>query len=347
MRRSTILLLMAGALGAIVPATAAAQTPAPPKLSITTERVPVAAGRASALAGQPWRVRVVLSPAIPGQTATVRFYRDGRKLRVRQVALAPSPTGQSAFAVLPFLSGRAARIVVRATHRATPQLQTVKATSVAVTVVAPRARPGSRGPAVRMLQSQLAARGYVVGRAGVYDPRTARAVLAFRKVTGMARTAIAGPEVFGRLARGGGVFRVRFPEHGKHVEADLSRQVIALIRDGKAERIYPVSSGKPSTPTIRGHFRVYLKAPGTNAKGMFMSSYFIRGFAIHGYPSVPVFPASHGCLRAPMAEAVPIFNWLARGDGVAVYACRAGPRRARPRQPRFCTERARNGRTTA
>src|SRR3954452_19515753 len=97
MRRSTILLLMAGALGAIVPATAAAQTPAPPKLSITTERETVAAGRAarppervppagpgaSAVAGQPWRVRVVLSPATPGQTATVRFYRDGRKLRVR------------------------------------------------------------------------------------------------------------------------------------------------------------------------------------------------------------------------------------------------------------------------
>jgi len=122
------------------------------------------------------------------------------------------------------------------------------------------------------------------------------------------------------MANGGGQFKIRYPGHGKHVEADLSRQVIALIRNGKVERIYPVSSGKTSTPTIKGHFRVYLKSPGTNAKGMFMSSYFIRGYAIHGYPSVPVFPASHGCLRVPNAEAVSIFNWLTRGDIVDVYS---------------------------
>jgi peptidoglycan hydrolase-like protein with peptidoglycan-binding domain len=171
-----------------------------------------------------------------------------------------------------------------------------------------------------MLQGQLARLGYVVGRPGFYDQRTARAVLAFRKVTGMRRTEIAGSDVFQRLARGGGQFRVKFPGHGKHVEADLSRQVIALIRGSKVERIYPVSSGKPSTPTIKGHFKVYLKSPGTNAKGMYMSSYFIRGYAIHGYPSVPVFPASHGCLRVPNAEAVSIFRWLSRGDIVDVYS---------------------------
>jgi L,D-transpeptidase catalytic domain len=321
-RRSTILLLIAGALVPAVPATAAAQSPAPaaPKLSITTERVTASGGRASALAGQPWQVRIVLKPLVPGQVATVRFYRDGRKVSVRQVALAPSTTGQSAFAVVPFTSGRAGRIVVRASHLATPQLATLRATAVGVTVVTPSLRPGARGPAVRLLQGQLAARGYVVGTAGLYDARTARAVLAFRKVTGMARTEIASADVFRRLARGGGVFRVRFPTHGKHVEADLSRQVIALIRGATVERIYPVSSGKPSTPTIRGHFRVYSKTPGFNAKGMYFSAYFIRGYAIHGYASVPVFPASHGCLRVPIPDAVPIYRWLQPGDRVDVYS---------------------------
>jgi L,D-transpeptidase catalytic domain/Putative peptidoglycan binding domain len=322
MRRSTILIIVAGALAPVVPTTAAAQTTPPaaaPKLSITTERVHVSGGRASALTGQPWRVRVVLRPLVPGQTAVVRFYRNGRRVQAAQVPLAPSATGRSVFAVMPFTSGKPGRIVVRATHFATPQLPALKAKAVGVSVVTPSLRPGARGPAVRLLQGQLARLGYVVGAPGLYDARTARAVLAFRKVTGMARTEIATAEVFRRLARGGGVFRVRFPSHGKHVEADLSRQVIALIRGVQVERIYPVSSGKPSTPTIRGHFRVYLKAPGTNAKGMYMSSYFIRGYAIHGYPSVPVFPASHGCLRVPMSEAVSIFRWLNRGDIVDVY----------------------------
>ena len=320
MRRSIILTLVAGALASVAPAVSAAQTPSTPKLSITTEQVSVSGGRASVLTGRQWRVRVVLSPMVPGQTAVLRFYRNGHRVAAAQLPLAPSSSGKSAFFTFPFTSRTRGRIVVRATHFATPQLGTLKAKGVGVSVVSPSARPGSRGPVVRLLQSQLAKLGYVVGRSGLYDARTARAVLAFRKITGMRRTTIASGDVFRRLAAGRGGFHVRFPSHGKHVEADLSRQVIALIRNGKAERIYPVSSGKPSTPTIRGHFRVYLKAPGTNAKGMYMSSYFIRGYAIHGYPSVPVFPASHGCLRVPNTEAVSIFNWLSPGDIVDVYA---------------------------
>jgi peptidoglycan hydrolase-like protein with peptidoglycan-binding domain len=320
MRRSTTF-VVAGAVMAVAPPAAMAQSPpaAAPKLSITTERVNTGGGRASALVGQAWQVRVVLKPFVPGQTAVVRFYRNGRRVKAAQPPLVPSATGKSAYAVLPFASGRPGRVVVRATHFATPQVATLKAKGVGVSIVRPSARPGARGPVVRMLQAQLARRGYVVGRRGLYDARTARAVLAFRKITGMRRTNVASSQVFGRLARGGGRFRVRFPEHGKHVEADLSRQVLALINRGKVERIYPTSSGSPATPTIRGHFRVYMKAPGTNAKGMYMSSYFIRGYAIHGYPSVPVFPASHGCLRVPMSEAVSIFRWLARGDIVDVY----------------------------
>jgi lipoprotein-anchoring transpeptidase ErfK/SrfK len=323
MRRSTISTLLAGAILAAVPAVSAAQsTPAPaaPKLSITTEQVTVAGGRASALVGRQWRVRVVLQPLVAGQTAVVRFYRGGHRVQAAQLPLAPSPTGQSAFATFNYTSNLPGHIVVKATHFATPQLGTLKAKPVDVSVVRPSARPGARGPVVRLLQAQLSQLGYVVGVPGLYDARTARAVLAFRKVTGMARTEIASSDVFRKLAAGQGAFHIRFPSHGKHVEADLSLQVIALIRNGKVERIYPVSSGKPSTPTIKGHFRVYLKSPGTNAKGMYMSSYFIRGYAIHGYPSVPVFPASHGCLRVPMQDAVPIFNWLTRGDIVDVYS---------------------------
>jgi peptidoglycan hydrolase-like protein with peptidoglycan-binding domain len=320
MRRS--ILVLAGAVTAAAPAAVAAQTPPPaaaPKLSITTERVSVSGGRASVLVGRAWQVRVVLKPYVAGQTAVVRFYRNGRRVQAAQLPLVSSPTGKSAYATYRFTSARPGRVVVRATHFATPQLATLKARGVGVSVVRPSARPGARGPVVRLLQAQLARRGYVVGRAGRYDARTARAVLAFRKITGMRRTNVASAEVFRRLSRGAGRFRVRFPSHGKHVEADLSRQVIALIRGGKVERIYPTSSGSPATPTIRGSFRVYLKAPGTNAKGMYMSSYFIRGYAIHGYPSVPVFPASHGCLRVPMSEAVSIFRWLAHGDVVDVY----------------------------
>ena len=113
---------------------------------------------------------------------------------------------------------------------------------------------------------------------------------------------------------------MRYRRHGRHVEADICRQVIALIGSGgKVERIYPTSTGAPGTPTILGTFRVYMKDPGTNAKGMVASSYFIRGYAIHGYDSVPVYNASHGCLRVPIPDAYSIYAWVKMGTIVDTY----------------------------
>ena len=68
-----------------------------------------------------------------------------------------------------------------------------------------------------------------------------------------------------------------------------------------------------------GRFSVYLKTPGVNAKGMVDSNYFIRGYAIHGYPEVPTYAASHGCLRVPIPNAAAIFSWVRVGTPVDVY----------------------------
>ena len=73
------------------------------------------------------------------------------------------------------------------------------------------------------------------------------------------------------------------------------------------------------TPTVLGSFRFYRKDPGTNALGMVHSSYFIRGYAIHGYASVPTYPASHGCLRVPVPDALAIFRWVRLGGRIDVY----------------------------
>ena len=300
----------------LMAAPSAASAATGPLLSLTPERV---TANRLALAGQPWRVRVVMQPWVEGQTATVRFYRHGHKLRVVNVNLLASSTGKSGYALVAFQTSTPGAVQIKATHLATPTAPQLVAKPVKVDVAALKAGPGARGPAVRLLQQRLAAKGYVVGQRGLFDDRTARAVLAFRKVAGMARTTAADTGLFKAVLAGKGTFKVRHPEHGKHVEADLSRQVIALIQGSRVERIYPASSGKPSTPTIQGSFRVYSKLPGFNAKGMYYSNFFIRGFAIHGYAEVPVFAASHGCLRIPNPDAISVFRWIKIGDIVDVY----------------------------
>jgi lipoprotein-anchoring transpeptidase ErfK/SrfK len=49
------------------------------------------------------------------------------------------------------------------------------------------------------------------------------------------------------------------------------------------------------------------------------SSYFIRGYAIHGYAEVPTYAASHGCLRVPVPNALAIYDWVKYGMPVDVY----------------------------
>jgi lipoprotein-anchoring transpeptidase ErfK/SrfK len=80
-----------------------------------------------------------------------------------------------------------------------------------------------------------------------------------------------------------------------------------------------VSTGKPSTPTLPGWFRVWTKQPGTNDKGMYYSSYFDGSRALHGYPEVPPYAASHGCVRMPFWDALYVYNLAPIGIGVVVH----------------------------
>jgi hypothetical protein len=181
-------------------------------------------------------------------------------------------------------------------------------------------RAGAHGPGVRLLQDELARLRYAVPVSGHFDEATGRAVLAFRKVAGLERIESANAGVFLRLQRGAGRFHVRYRRDGNHVEADLSRQVLAEIeRGGRVRRIFTMSSGKPSTPTVLGRFQVYSKTSGTNSEGMVDSDYFIGGYAIHGYAEVPPYAASHGCLRIPIPDAPAVFAWVQVRYPVDVY----------------------------
>jgi peptidoglycan hydrolase-like protein with peptidoglycan-binding domain len=249
---------------------------------------------------------------------TVRFFIAGRLREERVVALTPQADGTGGF-LLAYEPRRPGTLKIRAVHDPTPALGPLAARVDSVDVI-PRSVSRRSGPAsIRALQRRLRRLGYVTGSRGSFDARTARAVLAFRKVTGMKRTTRASSGVMRAIARGEGRFRIRFRSHGRHIEADLSRQVIALIQGGRVRRIYPISSGAPGTPTVQGSFKIYLKTSGTNVLGMVDAAYFLRGYATHGYASVPVFPASHGCLRVPVAEARRLFRWVRIGTPVDVY----------------------------
>ncbi|GAC1315768.1 MAG: hypothetical protein NVSMB25_00220 [Thermoleophilaceae bacterium] len=273
--------------------------------------------QAYAIKGESVTVTGVIRPLVLGEIISVDLMQGGRLVSTTRIRVRKARVAGSWSAIL--RPRRAGSYTVRARHDASPAQASATSKPVRLASIVGDAREGVGGVRVRLLQRALAGLGYVTSRGGRYDSATARAVLAFRKVNRMGLRTTADTRIFAMLFRGQGGFRLRYPGGGRHVEFDFSRQVLVLADHGRAERIYHASSGKPSTPTVFGTYSFYTQEPGTNRKGMFDSSYFTGGYAIHGYPAVPAYPASHGCIRIPLADAVSVYNSIRLGEHIFVY----------------------------
>jgi len=262
-------------------------------------------------------VRGVVKPHVAGEGLTlyaIRGKRASKKVR-RHV-------GRGGAYEFRFKVGNAGPVRLVVKHKRSRAQKAFRTRSETIQVVNWQAGGGARGLKVLLLQRGLLKLGFATPVTGYFDGLTANAVNVFRKTNGMGRDGYATTSVYAMVLRGEGAFKLRYPtagEHGKHVEFDWSRQVLVLADHGKPYRAYHVSSGKPSTPTVFGSFHFYRKEPGTNSHGMVYSSYFIGGYAIHGYFSVPNYAASHGCLRVPIPNAVSIYNSIDLGEPIFTY----------------------------
>ncbi|MEV4798821.1 L,D-transpeptidase family protein [Nonomuraea sp. NPDC049421] len=232
-------------------------------------------------------------------------------------------------------SGSAASVAPPAAAKSAPSAEPEPA------VEAPRKtlRLGAKGSAVKWLQKRLTELGYRPGKAdGRYGGTTLAAVWAFQKVNGIKPTstiarrtwqALETPKAPRVLARNGRPTRA---------EVDLTKQVMVLYVRGKVKLITHVSSGSnipycetttwqgrkqrfcgsASTPT--GNYRTTWRVSGWHKSylgQLYNPIFFNGGIAFHGALSVPLHPASHGCVRMPMNVAEELPGLL--GKGVPVH----------------------------
>ncbi|MDQ2701014.1 MAG: L,D-transpeptidase, partial [Actinomycetota bacterium] len=167
---------------------------------------------------------------------------------------------------------------------------------------------GQCGRVVKGFRQALNRLALVPDEGKCFNGKMERAVLAYRKLNDFSRNSRASKSIVKRVFNGIGGYRVRKPGLGDHMEAPLGKQVIVFAKGKRPYAIFPTASGAPATPTILGTYSFYRKDPGYNSLGMYYSSYFIRGYATHGYQSVPNYPASHGCLRTFIADQPRIYN---------------------------------------
>jgi len=262
-------------------------------------------------------VRGVVKPYVRGQVLTLYAIRGKRASK--QVRREVGRRGRYEFR---FKVGNEGPVRLVVKHRRTDEQEAFRTRSDTIQVVDWEAGAGARGLKVLLLQRGLLKLGFATPVTGYFDGLTANAVNTFRKTNGMGRDGYAMKSVYAKVFRREGAYKLRYPDsgtNGKHVEFDWSRQVLVLAQRGRPYRVYHTSSGAPVTPTVFGSYRFYRQDVGTNSKGMVHSSYFIGGYAIHGYASVPNYPASHGCLRVPIPNAWSIFSWIDIGDPIHTY----------------------------
>jgi hypothetical protein len=258
-----------------------------------------------------------LAPFVAGEEVQVTFYLDGHRLFSRNLPVRKAG-GKGTFRTSIEVRENG-KYAVAAKHVATPALGADGTVRKSWKVAFPALHRGQCDDVVVGFKKAIRKMGYIANDGRCFGGKTGRGVLAYRKVNAMSASMRAGAGLVKKVFSGKGGYEVRHPGAGEHVEAPLSKQVLVFVKDDKPFAIYPISSGKYSTPTVTGHYEFIRTEPGYNSHGMYYSWYFYGGYAVHGYNSVPHYPASHGCLRTFISDQPEIYERIFYGEDIFIW----------------------------
>lgn len=267
----------------------------------------------SGVAGAPLRLAAALEPAGAGRVR-VQVIRGGR------VDFDHSFTGGARVSV-----GTKKVGVVRVRLTTLPAAGWKSVGRVlSTTLRPPNLSYGMTSPAVTEIARRLAALHYVIpSLSSTFSEDLIQSVYAFQKVQGLERTGAIDAAFWTRL-QDPRIPHPRYSEPANHIEVDKTHQVMYLVRGGHISLIVPVSTGGiAGYYTPEGRFAIYRKVSGYDPSplGTLLNPmYFVGGYALHGNPSVPPYPASHGCVRVPNFVIYRLFSSEPYGETVYVYS---------------------------
>ena len=235
----------------------------------------------------------------------------------------PGSTGSTGPAV-PVTAPRAPTTQKATTTNRSPSSKTSsKTTSKSKVSTASGFGQGAKGDKVVEVQTLLQNLKFDISdTGGSFGDQTYHAVMAFQKVNGLARTGRVSDATLAAM-RTAIEPEPMLPSGGAdRIEIDLNKQYLALYKGGTLDKLLSISSGSgkdfcvldPETNktacdkavTPGGSFRIRSRIIGWRESKLgllYNPLYFNGGIAIHGAPSVPGTPASHGCVRIPMISA--------------------------------------------
>lgn len=218
-----------------------------------------------------------------------------------------------------------------------PQLAQPAAGNIAQLPAGQTLGSGSVSDIVTQIEQRLVDLKYDPGTVdNKFDSKTTYAIQGMQKIKGLPVTGRVGSAEINALNS----YQYDTPliPNGERnrLEVSLDKQFAVYYHDYQVRLITTVSTGnqkeycytdkqgrrscsKANTPT--GHFKFERKVSGWRDGDlglMFAPMYFKGGIAVHGYKSVPTYPASHGCVRIPMHIAEYFQSVASIGDDVYV-----------------------------
>lgn len=118
------------------------------------------------------------------------------------------------------------------------------------------------------------------------------------------------------------------PKDWRWISVDLTAQKLYAYEDTHLVKTFTISSGKWSTPTVTGRFRIYLKLRYDDMQGpdYYIANvpyvmYFHEGYGIHGAPWNKKIgtPQSHGCINMRVEDARWLYEWAPLNTLVIVH----------------------------
>ncbi len=203
------------------------------------------------------------------------------------------------------------------------------------------AAQGDRSSNIAILQQRLIDLGFWTnGPDGTYGWSTQQAVMAYQKYTGLSASGRVDAATAAKLSYPN-CKPTATPATGDLLEVDKGKQLIFFIRSGKVVWVINTSTGggyfyetndhntgvriTGTAITTNGHFNVYRVADQPAYKGslgtLYRPRFVVGGIAVHGYSSVPNYPASHGCIRVsnPAMDFIWTANLLPIGEPVWIH----------------------------
>jgi hypothetical protein len=154
---------------------------------------------------------------------------------------------------------------------------------------------------------------------GTADTKTKGAVIAFEKWEGLSRDGVIGTTVWARLHTATRPKPTRIGTTDPWIEVNKTKQVLLFCKNGAVLYTIPVSTGSASVGMITpsGTFSIISKTPPRGH--LYYPMAITSGIAIHGYPTVPTTPASHGCVRTQNWDQDVLYPITPMGTRVYIY----------------------------